>query len=88
MWRVLQLVPYMRENARIANLWLPDGIVAARASNRRDSRTVRTICAGISVLLDRLRISMRIDCIVAHISVAGGKEYSFRLNLLAVTHIT
>src|ERR1039457_6341563 len=51
-WQVLQLVPYMRENAGIAKLLLADRIVAARASNSRDSRTVRTVCRCMSVLLD------------------------------------
>src|SRR5450756_1115861 len=53
-WQVLQLVPYMREKAGIAKLLLADRIVTTRASNSRDSRTVRTVCRGMSILLNKL----------------------------------
>src|ERR1035441_2659065 len=53
-WQVLQLVPYIRENAGIAKLLLADRIVAARASNSRDPRTVRTVCrCMLSSWIDR-----------------------------------
>src|SRR5271157_546111 len=51
MWQVLQLVPYMRENAGIAKLLLADRIVSPSARNSGNLCISRNERRAITVLL-------------------------------------
>src|SRR5271165_5711026 len=68
-WHVLQLVPYMRENAGIAKLWPADKIVSPSPRKSGILSIMRKARRAITVLLygQRARRKLGVQFLVAHV---------------------